>query len=446
MYTAKNPVPKLETLPEEQLAPLEGYPPEEDTAEEADEQHALRAKKRKTAAATASAGSSLPALPVAKRAKQLKKKGETKSGKTLVQQKLTKTSPATAPPTPSATTSAAPEAQTSPATKDLEEQTAPEAETMSGQLMTDTQDVTSMGEATADDPINNPPSKDIASAAGPSNPSSSHSGLSKKTPKFLDDFAQKTLDRPAEEDPEQETEDVKLDMLLEAVRKRDAALAAAGGIPSAGIQPLTLPEQVYITIREGFIKLHAEHIDLLKNISNKRREIKTVNAENAKLQQELKEAQELLARSHKVVERAQDFEVLERENAGLRTELENLKKNYEKGIQDVLESSSHETERLGKDMALRDKEIRDLKDEMDRQSESVSEIRDKLESRIEEQNALDRYVLEPSSWRCCTFRLSSKSDQDSRRRDSGSFSADQRDCRHGRHYCHRANLPRRAER
>lgn len=135
----------------------------------------------------------------------------------------------------------------------------------------------------------------------------------------------------------------------------------------------------------------------MANIEKKMDEAKALKAENARLRKEAKDVKDLLVRSHEVVERAQDFEVLERENADLRAELNNLKQAHEASIASFMESSSHENERLGKELALKDQEIEHFQDEVEKQSTAISEIQGKLESRIRSKTPLTVTFLLPLS-------------------------------------------------
>ena len=66
-----------------------------------------------------------------------------------------------------------------------------------------------------------------------------------------------------------------------------------------------------------------------------------------------------------MVEQSENFKVLEMENAELRDRLEKLTIESEKSIAAVLESSNHETLRLEKMVDLRDKQLDDLKKDLE---------------------------------------------------------------------------------
>ena len=66
-----------------------------------------------------------------------------------------------------------------------------------------------------------------------------------------------------------------------------------------------------------------------------------------------------------MVEQAENFKVLQAENAELRENLETLTVESEKSVAAVLESSNHETVTLEKILSLWDKELADLKKDFD---------------------------------------------------------------------------------
>ena len=66
-----------------------------------------------------------------------------------------------------------------------------------------------------------------------------------------------------------------------------------------------------------------------------------------------------------MVEQSENFKVLELDNAELRDKLEKLTVELEKFVAAVLELSNHETVRLEKLLALRDKELANLKKDFD---------------------------------------------------------------------------------
>ena len=102
---------------------------------------------------------------------------------------------------------------------------------------------------------------------------------------------------------------------------------------------------------------------------------------------------EILALSHNLSENAQDFKVLESENATLREELKRLRTESEKSIANVLESTNHATEKLERCVAVQDKKITELKQELGEHADLVEDLRNQIRVLKEEQSVLDRNVL-----------------------------------------------------
>ena len=85
---------------------------------------------------------------------------------------------------------------------------------------------------------------------------------------------------------------------------------------------------------------------------------------------------EILALSHNLSENAQDFKVLESENATLREELKRLREDHEKSVAIMMESSNLAIEKLERVVVVQDKKNIDLGQEVREQSDLVDNLRD----------------------------------------------------------------------
>ena len=94
-----------------------------------------------------------------------------------------------------------------------------------------------------------------------------------------------------------------------------------------------------------------------------------------------------------MVEQSENFKVLEMENAELRDKLQKLSIESEKSGAAVLESSKMETVRLEKLLALRDKQLDDLKKDFDSQRDRAHATEKEMKSFREERAQWNHSVL-----------------------------------------------------
>ena len=114
---------------------------------------------------------------------------------------------------------------------------------------------------------------------------------------------------------------------------------------------------------------------------------------------------EILALSHNLSENAQDFKVLESENATLREELKRLREDHEKSVAIMMESSNLAIEKLERVVVVQDKKIIDLGQEVREQSDLVDNLREQIRILKEEQTILDRNVLGKLPYHLCPFPI-----------------------------------------
>lgn len=112
---------------------------------------------------------------------------------------------------------------------------------------------------------------------------------------------------------------------------------------------------------------------------------------------------EILALSHNLSENAQNFQVLESENATLHEELKRLREDHKKSVANMMESSNLAIEKLERVVAVQDQKIVDLGQELRGQSDLVDDLREQIRKLKEEQTILDRNVLGKLSYHLYPF-------------------------------------------
>ena len=94
-----------------------------------------------------------------------------------------------------------------------------------------------------------------------------------------------------------------------------------------------------------------------------------------------------------MIEEAENLKTLVVENKDLRRELDQLKADHEKSIAQVLESSSMATVEQDHKIALHEKKISDLNDELCREKDLSEALRAELRSLREEKTKVDDVIF-----------------------------------------------------